>query len=126
MIIDSGTVITRLPPTAYSALSKEFRAQMTKYPLTKALSILDTCYDFSNYTTLTIPKISMLWAGNTKLDIAAEGVFYANGASQVCLAFAANGDDSDIGILGNVQQKTIQVVYDVNAGKVGFASGGCA
>nr|GEW07736.1 aspartyl protease family protein At5g10770-like [Tanacetum cinerariifolium] len=115
MIIDSGTVITRLPPTAYSALRKEF-----------TLSIFDTCYDFSNYTTLTIPTITMLWAGNTKLDIAFEGVFVANGVSQVCLAFAANRDDTDIGIFGNVQKQTIQVVYDVNAGKVGFASGGCA
>ncbi|PWA76347.1 aspartic peptidase A1 family [Artemisia annua] len=126
MIIDSGTVITRLPPTAYSALSKEFRAQMTKYPLTNASSILDTCYDFSNYTTITIPKISMVWSGNTKLDLVPQGIFYVNSVSQVCLAFAGNRDDSDIGILGNVQQKTIQVVYDVDAGKVGFASGGCA
>ncbi|PWA84852.1 aspartic peptidase A1 family [Artemisia annua] len=126
MIIDSGTVITRLPPTAYSALSKEFRAHMTKYPLTKASSLLDTCYDFSNYTTIYIPKISMVWSGNTELDIAPQGILSAYSVSQVCLAFAANGDDSDIGIFGNVQQKTIKVVYDVDAGKVGFASGGCA
>nr|GEV47344.1 aspartyl protease family protein At5g10770-like [Tanacetum cinerariifolium] len=126
MIIDSGTVITRLPPTAYSALSKEFRAKMTKYPLTKAFSILDTCYDFTNYTTITIPTISMLWAGNTNLDLAFEGILYPIGESQACLAFAGNGDDTDIGIFGNVQQKTVQVVYDVNAGKIGFASGGCA
>nr|GEX80965.1 aspartyl protease family protein At5g10770-like [Tanacetum cinerariifolium] len=118
MIIDSGTVITRLPPTAYSALRKAFRAEMTKYPLTKAFSLLDTCYDFSDYTTITIPKISMLWSGNTMLDLAPQGVFIVNGISQVCFAFAANEDDSDIGIFGNVQQKTLQVVYDVNAGKL--------
>ncbi|KAI3758153.1 hypothetical protein L6452_05705 [Arctium lappa] len=126
MIIDSGTVITRLPPTAYSALSKAFRAQMTEYTLTKPLSILDTCYDLSNTPTVTIPIISMLWGGNTKVDIAAPGILYANGINQVCLAFAANGDDSDIGIFGNVQQKTLGVVYDLPAGKVGFASKGCA
>ncbi|GJR85745.1 aspartyl protease family protein-like protein [Tanacetum coccineum] len=126
MIIDSGTVITRLPPTAYSALRKAFRAEMRNYPLTKAFSIFDTCYDFSDYTTITIPKISMLWSGNTMLDLAPEGFFIVNGVSQVGFAFAANEDDSDIGIFGNVQQQTLQVVYDVNAGKVGFASGGCA
>ncbi|KVI06882.1 aspartyl protease family protein At5g10770-like [Cynara cardunculus var. scolymus] len=126
MIIDSGTVITRLPPTAYSALSKAFRSQMTKYTLTKPLSILDTCYDFSKTTTVTIPVISMLWGGNIKVDIAAQGTLYANGIDQVCLAFAGNGDDSDIGIFGNVQQKTLGVVYDLPAGKVGFAPGGCA
>ncbi|XP_076897286.1 aspartyl protease family protein At5g10770-like [Bidens hawaiensis] len=126
IIIDSGTVITRLPPTAYSALSKAFRAQMSKYPLTKPLSILDTCYDLSKYQTVAIPKISVVWGGNTIVNIAPQGILYANGLSQVCLAFAANGDDSDIGIFGNVQQKTLAVVYDVAGGKVGFGPGGCA
>ncbi|KAK9070254.1 hypothetical protein SSX86_010654 [Deinandra increscens subsp. villosa] len=126
MIIDSGTVITRLPPTAYSALSKTFRSQMTKYPLTKALSILDTCYDLSNFTSVLIPKITMFWSGNANVEIASSGILYANGIQQVCLAFAPNGDDSDIGIFGNVQQKTTAVVYDVPGGKVGFAPGGCA
>ncbi|CAI0438591.1 unnamed protein product [Linum tenue] len=32
-IIDSGTVITRLPPAAYSALRSAFRQQMSRYPL---------------------------------------------------------------------------------------------
>ncbi|KAL7584086.1 hypothetical protein Lser_V15G44388 [Lactuca serriola] len=126
MIIDSGTVITRLPPTAYSALSTAFKAQMTQYPLTKALSILDTCYDFTKFSSVKIPKISMVWGGNTIVDIAASGTLYANGISQVCLAFAANGDDSDLAIFGNTQQKTLEVVYDVNGGKVGFGNGGCA
>ncbi|KAK9069520.1 hypothetical protein SSX86_011424 [Deinandra increscens subsp. villosa] len=127
MIIDSGTVITRLPPTAYSALSKAFRAQMSKYPLTKGVSILDTCYDLSKFTTISIPKISMVWGGNTNVELAPQGIlFAAGGASQVCLAFAANGDDSDIGIFGNVQQTTMAVVYDVAGRKVGFGPQGCA
>ncbi|KAJ0541777.1 putative nepenthesin [Helianthus annuus] len=126
IIIDSGTVITRLPPTAYSALSKAFKAQMKKYPLTRSLSILDTCYDLTNYQTVEIPKISVLWGGNTLVEIAPQGILYANGVSQVCLAFAPNGDDSDIGIFGNVQQKSLAVVYDVAGGRVGFAQGGCA
>ncbi|KAJ0473977.1 putative nepenthesin [Helianthus annuus] len=85
-----------------------------------------TCYDLSNFTTITIPKITMFWGGNTNVDIAPQGTLYANGVQQVCLAFAPNGDDSDIGIFGNVQQKSIAVVYDVTGGKVGFAPGGCA
>ncbi|XP_071734033.1 aspartyl protease family protein At5g10770-like [Rutidosis leptorrhynchoides] len=126
MIIDSGTTITRLPPAAYSALSKAFRAKMTKYPLTKALSLLDTCYDLSNYTTILIPTISMLWGGNTKVDTPAQGILFVNSVSQVCLAYAANKHDSDLGIYGNTQQKTMEIVYDVKAGKIGFAPGGCA
>ncbi|CAL1385209.1 unnamed protein product [Linum trigynum] len=125
-IIDSGTVITRLPPAAYSALRSAFRQQMSRYPLGQALSILDTCYDLSKYKTVSVPKVGFLFAGGTEVDIEAVGILYANSPSQVCLAFAGNGDASDIGILGNVQQQTLEVVYDGAGGRVGFASGGCS
>ncbi|KAL2517524.1 Eukaryotic aspartyl protease family protein [Abeliophyllum distichum] len=124
-IIDSGTVITRLPPSAYSALSTEFKKQMAKYPSAPAYSILDTCFDLSKFTTISIPKISFTFGGNVKVDIAASGILIAINSSRVCLAFAGNSDASDVGILGNVQQKTLEVVYDVAGGKLGFAPGGC-
>ncbi|KAM0034529.1 putative nepenthesin [Helianthus debilis subsp. tardiflorus] len=126
MIIDSGTVITRLPPTAYLALRDAFRAGMSKYPRTNPLYIFDTCYDLSNFQTIRFPKIGVLWGGNTYVDVPASGTFYVNGISQVCLAFTSNSNDSTIGIWGNTQQKTQAVVYDVGARKIGFASGGCA
>ncbi|KAI3508697.1 hypothetical protein L1887_23709 [Cichorium endivia] len=127
MIIDSGTVITRLPPTAYSALSTAFRSKMTQYPSTKGFSLFDTCYDFSKYSTITIPTITVVWSGNTKVDIVPQGILVRVSVNPVfCLAFAGNQDDSDIGIFGNTQQKTFQVVHDVTAGKVGFSPGKCA
>ncbi|KAI3508702.1 hypothetical protein L1887_23714 [Cichorium endivia] len=125
-ILDSGTVITRLPPKAYSALSKAFRAQMKQYPLTKPLSILDTCYDLSNHTDVKIPKISMVWGGNVGVEIPASGILLANDPTQVCFPFAKNDVETDPGIYGNVQQMTTQVVYDIAAGKVGFSTGECA
>ncbi|KAG8636431.1 aspartyl protease family protein At5g10770 isoform X2 [Manihot esculenta] len=125
-IIDSGTVITRLPPAAYSALRSAFRQLMTKYPTAPALSILDTCYDFTNYKTVTIPKIGLFFNGGIEVDIDATGILYVNKISQVCLAFAGNSDASDVAILGNVQQRSLEVVYDGAAGKVGFAAGGCS
>ncbi|KAK2998506.1 hypothetical protein RJ639_022756 [Escallonia herrerae] len=125
-IIDSGTVITRLPPAAYSALRAAFRQQMTKYPTAPALPILDTCYDLSNYTTVSIPKISFLFNGNVQVSLAFAGILYSGSASQVCLAFAGNSDASDVGIFGNVQQQTLNVVYDVAGGKIGFGQGGCS
>ncbi|CAK7354016.1 unnamed protein product [Dovyalis caffra] len=124
-LIDSGTVITRLPPAAYSALRDLFRKSMSKYPLTKALSILDTCYDFSNYPNISVPKIGFFFSSGIEVDIDARGIFYANSKSQVCLAFAGNSDATDVLIFGNVQQKTLEVFYDGSAGKVGFAPGGC-
>ncbi|XP_057810384.1 aspartyl protease family protein At5g10770-like [Salvia miltiorrhiza] len=124
-IIDSGTVITRLPPAAYSAMSAAFRKLMTKYPKAPAYSILDTCYDLSRHTSVSIPIISFTFGGNVKLDLDPTGILVAVAKSRLCLAFAGNIDASNVAIYGNTQQKTFEVVYDVGAGKVGFAPGGC-
>lgn len=125
-IIDSGTVITRLPPDAYSALRTAFRQQMSKYPTAPALSILDTCYDFSNYTTISVPEISFSFKGGVLVNIDETGLLYGTSLSQVCLAFAGNSEASDVAIFGNVQQQTLEVVYDANGGRVGFAPNGCS
>ncbi|KAL5542996.1 hypothetical protein UlMin_010706 [Ulmus minor] len=125
-IIDSGTVITRLPPTAYSALSAEFKKQMSKYKLTSAYAIFDTCYDLSGYMNITIPKISFIFGGGTTVDIDPIGILYVFSSSRVCLAFAPNKNDSDVAIFGNVQQKGFEVVYDIGGGKIGFGIAGCS
>ncbi|KAK2973278.1 hypothetical protein RJ640_015679 [Escallonia rubra] len=124
-IIDSGTVVTWLPPAAYSALQMGFRQQMRMYPSAPSNSILDTCYDLSAYTTVTVPTISFLFGGNVTVGIDPSGILYPVSSSQFCLAFTANSAASDVGIFGNFQQKTLEVVYDVAGGKVGFGPGGC-
>lgn len=98
---------------------------MAKYPSVAGLSILDTCYDLSAYKVVSIPKVDFVFGGDVTVDLAAQGVLYVVSLKQVCLAFAPNGDDSDVTIFGNVQQRTIEVVYDVGGGKLGFANGGC-
>ncbi|KAL3566031.1 hypothetical protein D5086_031446 [Populus alba] len=123
-VIDSGTVITRLPSTAYSELSSAFQNLMTAYPSTSGYSIFDTCYDFSKYDTVRIPKVGVTFKGGVEMDIDVSGILYpVNGLKRVCLAFAGN---DDISVFGNVQQRTYQVVYDGAKGRVGFAPGGCS
>ncbi|XP_011080092.1 aspartyl protease family protein At5g10770-like [Sesamum indicum] len=124
-IIDSGTVITRLPPAAYSTMSAEFRKQMVKYKTAPAYSILDTCYDLSGLTTITIPTISFTFGGSVKVDLAPSGILLAVSTSRVCLAFAGNNNADDVAIFGNTQQKTLEVVYDVGRGNLGFGPAGC-
>ena len=125
-IIDSGTVITRLPPVAYAALKYGFRSAMRQYPRVKAHTILDTCYDFRKFDSLTIPKISFFFGGDVEVPLRSVGILYPVSESEVCLAFAANGDDDNkLAIFGNTQQRTLQVVYDVAGGRVGFSTGGC-
>lgn len=124
-IIDSGTVITRLPPAAYTTMSTTFQKLMAKYPSAPAYSILDTCYDLSGYTTVTIPTISFTFSGNVKVNLDPSGILVLISRSSVCLAFAGNSDATDIAIFGNTQQKTLEVVYDVARGNLGFAPNGC-
>ncbi|KAF0903118.1 hypothetical protein E2562_025709 [Oryza meyeriana var. granulata] len=126
-IVDSGTVITRLPPAAYSSLRSAFASAMAArgYKKAPALSLLDTCYDFTGMSEVAIPKVSLLFQGGAYLDVNASGIMYAASLSQVCLGFAANEDDDDVGIVGNTQLKTFGVVYDIGKKTVGFSPGAC-
>ncbi|KAH8482894.1 hypothetical protein H0E87_030116 [Populus deltoides] len=127
-IIDSGTTLTFLPSTAHSALSSAFQEMMTNYTLTNGTSGFQPCYDFSKYANdnITIPQISIFFEGGVEVDIDDSGILISvNGLEEVCLAFRDNGNDKDLAIFGNVQQKTYEVVYDVAKGMVGFAPGGC-
>ncbi|KAG6389576.1 hypothetical protein SASPL_151047 [Salvia splendens] len=124
-IIDSGTVITRLPPAAYSALSAAFKQGMKKYPAAPAFSILDTCYNLSNYTSISVPTVSFTFDGEVMIDLSPSGIMIAVSSTVACLAFAGNGDAANIGIFGNTQQLAFEVVYDVVGGKLGFAAAGC-
>ncbi|XP_047063628.1 aspartyl protease family protein At5g10770-like [Lolium rigidum] len=45
-VLDSSTVITRLPTTAYTALSSAFKEEMKAYPPGQQSGLLDTCFDF--------------------------------------------------------------------------------
>ncbi|KAK9273619.1 hypothetical protein L1049_018429 [Liquidambar formosana] len=124
-IIDSGTVITRLPPTAYDAVKSNFRRMMSDYPMTDGISILDTCYDFSDYDTVSVPKMSFYFGGGVEFEVDLSGILYPVSTSKWCLAVAANDDDTDVAVFGNVQQLTYDVIYDVAGGKLGFGPGGC-
>ncbi|KAK1283097.1 Protein ASPARTIC PROTEASE IN GUARD CELL 2 [Acorus calamus] len=115
IIVDSGTVITRLPPGAYDALRSAFQAGMSEYPTAPGTSQLDTCYDFSNYHTVNVTTVTLHFDGGADLEVDASGILVGFSVSQVCLAFVA---ETGFGIIGNTQQKTVEVVYDVGAGKL--------
>ena len=128
-VIDSGTVITRLQPTVYSALKSKFKEFMKDYPKTDGVSILDTCYDLSDYDTIKVPKISFSFGGGIEVDIKFSGLvkaFDINGVLKVCLAFAPNDDDGDFAVFGNSQQVTYDIVHDLTNGRIGFVPDGCS
>ncbi|KAG8076145.1 hypothetical protein GUJ93_ZPchr0006g41677 [Zizania palustris] len=121
-IIDSGTVITRLPTSVYTALSKAVAAAMGGTARAPAYSILDTCFQGSA-SQLRVPAVDMAFAGGATLKLAARNVLIDVDDSTACLAFAPTGNTA---IIGNTQQQTFSVVYDVAQSKIGFAAGGCS
>ncbi|RWR98172.1 aspartyl protease family-like protein isoform X2 [Cinnamomum micranthum f. kanehirae] len=125
-IIDSGTVITRLQPDAYSALKSAFQKGMSNYTMASAYELFDTCYNFSGVDTVSVPTIKLRFKGGVDVDVGIYGTFYVVSQSQFCLAFAGNKNLGSIGIIGNRQQRTVNVVYDVAHGRIGFGAGGCS
>ncbi|KAK1619762.1 hypothetical protein QYE76_025279 [Lolium multiflorum] len=119
-VMDSGTIITRLPPTAYKAFSTAFKEGMKQYQSVPARSILDTCFDFSGQDNVTIPSVSLVFDGGAVVDLDANGIIYGS-----CLAFTATDDDGTTGIIGNVQQRTLEVLYDVGKSVLGFRANAC-
>ncbi|KAF8103422.1 hypothetical protein N665_0188s0358 [Sinapis alba] len=128
IIIDSGTVITRLPPSIYKAVKTEFLKQFTGFPSVPGYSILDTCFNLTSYQDVSIPTIKMIFQGNAELEVDVTGVFYYVNpdASLVCLALASLSYENEVGIIGNYQQKNQRVIYDTKQEKLGVARENCS
>ncbi|KAK6153832.1 hypothetical protein DH2020_013471 [Rehmannia glutinosa] len=127
ILIDSGTVITRVKPSIYAAIKAEFLKQFSGYPPAPSFSILDTCFNLSGYDEVSIPTVRMQFEGDAEMSVDVSGMFYfvKRDASQVCLALASLSYEDEIGIIGNYQQKNVRVVYDTKEMRLGFAKEIC-
>lgn len=123
-IIDSGTLITRLPPAVYTALREAFERAMARYERAPRFSLLDTCYKGSG-GVMSVPEVRLVFEGGSDLKLEPRNVMYDVGNGVSCLAFAPNGGSDGLSIIGNLQQQTFRVVYDVTNSIIGFAAGGC-
>ncbi|KAM7254314.1 hypothetical protein ACFE04_031996 [Oxalis oulophora] len=127
-LIDSGTIISRLPPSIYTALKAEFLKQFSGYPSAPGYSILDTCFNLTSYLEVNIPTIELQFQGEAEINVDVTGIFYMakSDMSQVCLAIASLSYEDEIGIIGNYQQRNQRVVYDTKESKLGFATESCS
>ncbi|XP_047316920.1 aspartyl protease family protein At5g10770 [Impatiens glandulifera] len=127
VLIDSGTVITRLPPSIYRSIKTEFLNQFSGIPSAPGFSILDVCFNLSGYREVNIPTLRMEFEGGSELEVDVMGMFYfvRSDASQVCLALASLTYEDQIPILGNFQQRNTRVVYDTVESRLGFARESC-
>ncbi|XP_006576102.1 aspartyl protease AED1-like [Glycine soja] len=122
-IIDSGCVLTRLPPSIYAKLRSVYQQRMSYYPSAPKYIPFDTCYDLSGFH-YPIPEMSFVFPGVT-VDLPREATFHEIKPKQYCLAFMPNEYDSQTSIFGNLQQKTLEIVHDNLGNKVGFRPNGC-
>jgi hypothetical protein len=120
MIVDCGTVITGLQSTAYRALRSAFRKAMEAYRLLPN-GDLDTCYNLTGYKNVVVPKIALTFTGGATINLDVPNGSLVNG----CLAFAESGPDGSAGVLGNVNQRAFEVLFDTSTSKFGFRAKAC-
>ncbi|XP_078162561.1 aspartyl protease family protein At5g10770-like [Carex rostrata] len=121
-IIDSGTVITRLQSDVYTALSKAILATMRGHKRADAYSILDTCFE-GKVASTAVAAVALVFDGGATMKLRPENIMISlNNGKLTCLAFAPA---TSVSIIGNTQQKTFKVVYDVAGKRIGFAASGC-
>ncbi|OMO90659.1 Peptidase A1 [Corchorus olitorius] len=128
-IIDSGTVISRLPSSVYSNLKSEFKAWMSKYPPAQPPEngTLDTCYNLQGHDDSALPPMVLHFQGlDVTLDKTAVYWKENGGMSQVCLAFADTDEEVDgYTIIGNHQLQKLNVLYDIQNQRIGIGPGNC-
>uniref|UniRef100_A0A8I6Y602 Peptidase A1 domain-containing protein n=1 Tax=Hordeum vulgare subsp. vulgare TaxID=112509 RepID=A0A8I6Y602_HORVV len=120
LIVDCGNIISHLPSTPYEKLRSAFRAAMTAYPLIPS-DDGDTCYNFTGFSNVTVPKVALTFTGGVTVDLDVPNGLLLDG----CLAFADSGPDDYVGFLGNVQMRTLEMLYDVKGARLGFRAGAC-
>jgi hypothetical protein len=119
-VLDSGTVITELPLTAYRALRAAFMKEMRMYPKAAPTNGFDTCFNLTGGGDVKLPSVALVFDRGATVELDPSGILIDG-----CLAFYTTGDDTSFGIVGNVQQRTFEVLYDVGGQAVGFRRDAC-
>lgn len=128
-LLDAGTIFTYFTPSVYAVLRKEFQRLMADYPPAPAFDLLDTCYNFTGLNVIKIPIVRLKFAGGSFLQLEVERMMYftdpTNYFSVACLAFGASDarNEFPISVIGNLAQRSMEMIYDVKGGKVGFTQG---
>ncbi|CAN1816465.1 Aspartyl protease family protein At5g10770 [Linum perenne] len=129
-IIDSGTVVTRLPMAVYTKLREAFEELMSGYVKAERTKVFDTCYNLVQESDWVPPEMTLHFEGTVDVKLDPSAVILKKGdenpMAKVCLAFAANANDGDLTIIGSQQHRGLKVYYDVNGKRLAFVAGGCS
>ncbi|KAL2536331.1 Eukaryotic aspartyl protease family protein [Forsythia ovata] len=124
VIVDSGTSVTRLNRPAYIALRDAFRAGASNFKRAPDFSLFDTCFDLSGKTEVKVPTVVLHFANADVSLPASNYLIPVDSDGKFCFAFA--GTRSGLTIIGNIQQQSFRVVFDLASSRVGFVPRGCA
>ncbi|KAL2456984.1 Eukaryotic aspartyl protease family protein [Abeliophyllum distichum] len=124
VIVDSGTSVTRLNLPAYIALRDAFRAGASNFKRAPDFSLFDTCFDLSGKTEVKVPTVVLHFANADVSLPASNYLIPVDSDGKFCFAFA--GTRSGLTIIGNIQQQSFRVVFDLASSRVGFVPRGCA
>jgi len=127
-LLDSGTILTYIPVKAYTLLRDRFKFTMQGNKPAPAFDILDTCYDFSGQSAIVIPAVSLIFSDGGVFDLSFYGIMIFPDDAQPaigCLAFVGNPEGTPLSIIGNTQQRSTEVIYDVGGARIGFVPDSC-
>lgn len=124
VIIDSGTVITRLQTPLYNALRDAFVAGTRQLPRADGFSVFDTCYDLWGLQFVSVPQVGFHFSNGATFILPAKNYLIpVDTMGTFCFAFAPIG--SGVSIIGNIQQQGIRVSFDTANSLIGFGFGQC-
>ncbi|CAN6249513.1 unnamed protein product [Urochloa humidicola] len=142
MVVDSGTTFTMLPSDTHARVAEAFARAMSaagfgRAERAEAETGLAPCYRYDAAADRgRVPALALHFRGNATVALPRRNYFMGfenevgGGGGVGCLMLMNGGgddagDDGPAGTLGNFQQQGFEVVYDVDAGRVGFARRRC-
>ncbi|CAH8363599.1 unnamed protein product [Eruca vesicaria subsp. sativa] len=125
VIMDCGTAVTRLQTEAYNSLRDAFVRLAADFKnATSSISLFDTCYDFSDMSSVKVPTVAFHFTGGKSIDLPAKNYLIPiDDAGTFCFAFAPTS--SSLSIIGNVQQQSTRITYDLANKLVGLSPNQC-
>lgn len=124
VIVDSGTVVTRLASRAYDSLRDTFAKQAKHLPPASGYSLFDTCYDLSSIPDdVKVPTVSFHFSGGKTWSLKSRNCLIpVDSRGKFCFAFAPS---ESISIIGNIQQQETRINYDLANKLIGFSPDKC-
>ena len=75
----------------------------------------------TGHKNVAVPKVTLTFSLGATINLDVPSGILVEG----CLAFQDSGANGTLGVLGNVNQRNFEVLYDTSHTKVGFRANAC-